>query len=60
MCDIDPEMKEKAEKFRMRKEQNIAALVRKYILREVFASFSEHSHDRRKTKIKATTEPIDH
>jgi len=62
ICDIDPEVIAKAEKFRMRKEQNIAALICKYYDSQTgicftFGAFT--AHDRRKTKIKATTKPID-
>lgn len=60
ICDIDPEVIAKAKKFRMRKEQNIAALICKYIMTGICFTFRVFTaHNRRKTKIKATTKPIE-
>ena len=42
ICDIDPEVIAKAKKFRMRKEQNIAALICKYYDRYLLHFQSSH------------------
>lgn len=36
VCDIDPVVKEKVEKFRLRKEKTIAAIVRKFLTNMIF------------------------